>query len=124
VASSVGPGSSPILNAAARVAGTAERNRGGYDVRLLRRRFLFSEMVMAMKPRAGDVLVSNRTATLEHDVSIVPAAPDLVCPNHDSAVGLAREMAKDRGVDAWLTEDHTHFLQIAAHRQQRGLTRV
>jgi len=75
-----------------------------------------------MTPRTGDVLVSNRTATLEHDLSIVPGRPDLVCPNHDSAVALAQEMAKDRRVDAWLTEDHTHFMKIGTYRREERLT--
>jgi hypothetical protein len=69
-----------------------------------------------MTPQNGDVLVSNPTATIAHDVSIVPAAPAIVCPNHDTAVAKACELAKERGVDAWLTEDHTHFLKIASYR--------
>jgi hypothetical protein len=75
----------------------------------------------SMTPRKGDVLVSNRKATLVHDLSIVPERPDLSCPNHDSAVGLAREMAKDRGVDAWLTEDQTHFMKIATFRREERM---
>jgi hypothetical protein len=75
-----------------------------------------------MTPQRGDVLVSNRTATLEHDLSIVPEKPDLILPNHDSAVALAREMARDRSVDAWLTEDQTHFMKIATYRPEERLT--
>lgn len=70
-----------------------------------------------MIPQAGDILVSNPTATVEHEVSIVPAPPYVMCPNHDSAVAKARELARDRHVDAWLTEDHTHFLKIASYRR-------
>ena len=69
-----------------------------------------------MTPKNGDVLVSNPTATIAHDVSIVPAPPDIVCPNHDTAVAKACAMAQELGVDAWLTEDHTHFLKIASYR--------
>lgn len=71
-----------------------------------------------MLPRDGDILVSNPTATVEHEISVVPAHPDVVCPNHDSAVRKAREMASERQVDAWLTEDHTHFMKIADHRAE------
>ena len=73
-----------------------------------------------MIPQAGDVLVSNPTATVEYEVSIVPAVPDIVCPNHDVAVVRARELARERHVDAWLTEDHTHFLKIASYREENG----
>jgi hypothetical protein len=69
-----------------------------------------------MAPRPGDVLVSNSTATLAHDVSIVPAPADIVCPTHDTAIARAHELARDRQVDVWLTEDHTHFMKIASYR--------
>lgn len=76
------------------------------------------EDIPNMVPRGGDVLVSNPTATVEHTVSIVPAPPDLICPNHDAAIGKAHELARDRHVDVWLTEDHTHFLKIASYRME------
>jgi hypothetical protein len=69
-----------------------------------------------MIPKDGDILVSNPTATVEHEISIVPKQPEVMCPNHDSAVRKACELASERQVDAWLTEDHTHFLKIASHR--------
>lgn len=71
-----------------------------------------------MVPQDGDVLVSNPTARIEHDVSVVPAPRTLVCPNHAAAVAQARELAKNRRVDAWLTGDHTHFLKIASYRDE------
>jgi hypothetical protein len=67
-------------------------------------------------PQTGDVLVSKATAKVEHEVSIVPAQAHRVCPNHDAAVADAREIAKVRHVDAWLTEDHTHYLKVASYR--------
>ena len=73
-----------------------------------------------MIPQHGDVLVSNPTATIEHDVSIVPSPPDTVCPNHDAAVTKAHEVAKSRQVDVWLTEDHIHFMKIASYRTDDG----
>ena len=70
-----------------------------------------------MAPKKGDVLVSNPTATVEYEVSIVPAPPDVFCPNHDAAIARALELAEHRHVDAWLTEDHTHFLKIGSYRE-------
>lgn len=69
-----------------------------------------------MIPKDGDVLISNLTATVEHAVSIVPADPDIFCPNQDVAVTTGQDLAKERQVDAWLTEDHTHFVKIATCR--------
>jgi hypothetical protein len=69
-----------------------------------------------MHPREGDVLVSNPTATLEHEISIVPAQPHIVCATHDIAVAKACELAKAKHVDAWLTENHTHYLLLASCR--------
>lgn len=69
-----------------------------------------------MRPQNGDILVSKDSARVEHEVSIVPAATASVCPNHDAAVRQARELAKERCVDAWLTEDHIHFVRVASHR--------
>jgi hypothetical protein len=70
-----------------------------------------------MTPRIGDVLVSSPTATLEYYVRVVPGPQERICPNHSAAVALARELAKERRVDAWLSEDHIHFLRIASHRE-------
>jgi hypothetical protein len=69
------------------------------------------------RPRDGDVLVSNPTATVEHVISILPQPPHISCANHDRAVNEARQLAEQLGVDAWLTEDHCHFMQIGAYRR-------
>jgi hypothetical protein len=69
-----------------------------------------------MRPQNGDVLVSKDTARVEHEVSIVPEARASMCPNHDEAIKEANKLAKERGVDAWLTEDHIHFVKVASHR--------
>ena len=71
-----------------------------------------------MIPKHGDVLVSNPTATVEHDVSIVPGQPEIVCPNHSTALARGDELARERRVDLWLTEDHTHFIRIACYREE------
>jgi hypothetical protein len=66
--------------------------------------------------QAGDVLVSHPTAVREHDISIVPHAPHTTSPTHDAAVVDGRSEAKTLGVDAWLSEDHTHAVKIASNR--------
>ena len=66
--------------------------------------------------KPGDVLVSHPTAVREHEISIIPDAPHAVSPTHDAAVGDGRSEADARGVDAWLTEDHTHVVKIASNR--------
>ena len=66
--------------------------------------------------QSGDVLISHSTAVLEHELSIVPNAPHAISPTHDAAVSTARAEAEAMGVDAWLTEDHTHVVKIASHR--------
>jgi hypothetical protein len=68
-------------------------------------------------PQDGDVLVSNPTATVEHEIYIVPGALHVTCANHDRAVTEGRRLAETLKVDAWLTEDHSHFMRIAAYRQ-------
>ena len=67
-----------------------------------------------MKP--GDVLVSHATAVREHQISVVPNAPHAISPTHDAAVSDGRSEAEAMGVDAWLTDDHTHVMKIAANR--------
>lgn len=67
-----------------------------------------------MKP--GDVLVSHATAVREHEISVIPNAPHAISPTHDAAVIDGRSDADAMGVDAWLTEDHTHVVKIAANR--------
>jgi hypothetical protein len=73
-----------------------------------------------MWPKPGDVLVSNARATVEHDICVVPAPAHIVCPNHDTAVKRAHELARERQVDLWLTEDQTHFLRLASYRAANG----
>ena len=68
------------------------------------------------KLKAGDVLVSHPTAVREHDISVIPNAPHATSPTHDEAVTEGRSEADVLGVDAWLTEDHTHAVKIASHR--------
>jgi hypothetical protein len=68
------------------------------------------------KMKAGDVLVSHPTAVREHEISVVPNPPHAMSPTHDEAVSDGRSEADALGVDAWLTEDHTHVVKIASHR--------
>jgi hypothetical protein len=66
--------------------------------------------------QSGDVLVSHSTAVREHEISIVPNAPHATAPTHDVAVSDGRSEADALGVDAWVTEDHTHVVKIASNR--------
>ena len=66
--------------------------------------------------KPGDVLVSHPTAVREHDISVIPDAPHAISPTHNAAVRDGRSEADARGVDAWLTEDHTHVVKIASNR--------
>ena len=66
--------------------------------------------------KPGDVLVSHPTAVREHEISIIPNAPHAMSPTHDEAVSDGRSEADVLGVDAWLTEDHTHVVKIASNR--------
>jgi hypothetical protein len=66
--------------------------------------------------QAGDVLVTHPTAVREHEISIVPNAPHKTSPTHEGAVVDGRSEAQALGVDAWLTEDHTHVVKIASNR--------
>ena len=72
------------------------------------------ESLSNVKP--GDVLVSHPTAVREHEISVIPNAPHAVSPTHDAAVSDGRSAAHAMGVDAWLTEDHTHVVKIASNR--------
>jgi hypothetical protein len=73
-----------------------------------------------MTPQNGDLLVANPTATLDYDVTTVGESVSLACANCAAAVAQAVELARQRRVDAWLTEDHTHFLKIASCRETAG----
>jgi len=66
--------------------------------------------------KPGDVLVSHSTAVREHEIRIVPNAPHEKPPTHDAAISEGRSEADALGVDAWLTEDHTHVVKIASNR--------
>lgn len=72
------------------------------------------ESLSNVKP--GDVLVSHATAVREHEISVIPNDPHAISPTHDAAVSEGRSEADAMGVDAWLTEDHTHVVKIAANR--------
>lgn len=71
------------------------------------------ESRITLTPQTGDVLVSNLTATVEYDVSIIGGPEVFTGVHYTTAVGRAQELASERRIDAWLTEDHTHFLKIA-----------
>jgi hypothetical protein len=66
--------------------------------------------------KPGDVLVSHQTAVREHEISIIPNAAHEMPPTHDAAITAGRSEADAMGVDAWLTEDHTHVVKIASNR--------
>jgi hypothetical protein len=72
------------------------------------------ESLSNVKP--GDVLVSRATAVREHEISVIPNAPHAIAPTHDAAVSDGRSEAETLGVDAWLTEDHTHVVKVATNR--------
>ena len=67
--------------------------------------------------QSGDVLVSHATALREHEISVVPNTPHANSPTHDAAVREGRSEADALGVDAWLTEDKTHVVQISTGRR-------
>jgi hypothetical protein len=75
-----------------------------------------------MHPQEGDILVSRSSGNVEHQVGIVPGPPHESCATHDQAVERACALAKERDVDAWLTEDLTHFLRIATFRPAGATT--
>jgi hypothetical protein len=66
--------------------------------------------------KPGDVLVSHPTAVREHEISISPNPPHEKPATHDAAISEGRSEADTMGVDAWLTEDHTHVVKIASNR--------
>jgi hypothetical protein len=69
-----------------------------------------------MVPRSGDVVVSNRCATIEYDVTVVDSAVEESHPNHSQAMMRGHQLASERQVDLWLTEDQIHFLALASYR--------
>ena len=68
-------------------------------------------------PQDGDVLVARACASGQYSVAIVPEQPHLSCERRMRAVEAARLLAHDRAVDAWLTEDLTHFMRLARFRE-------
>ena len=70
-----------------------------------------------MNPQTGDVLVRRRVAEKEHEISIIPKPAHLVGSNHDWSVAKGCELAERLHVDAWLSEDHIHFLRLVTHRE-------
>ena len=68
-------------------------------------------------PQDGDVVVARTCATGHYSVAIVPEKPHLPCERRVRAVDGARSLARDRAVDAWLTEDLTHFMRLASFRE-------
>ena len=69
-----------------------------------------------MHPQTGDILVSRSSGNIEHQISVVPDAPLESCPTHTCAVDKASALARERRVDAWLTEDLIHFMRLASFR--------
>ena len=92
------------------------RQRAAADCRKLMAMLTDKDSGSLGNAQSGDVLVSHPTAVREHEISIVPSAPHAISPTHDAAVTDARSEADALGVDAWLTEDHTHVVKIASHR--------
>jgi len=101
-----GPSARHVLNGTARIARSAQTEVVSNKKH--------PESLSNVKP--GDVLVSHATAVREHEISVIPNAPHATSPTHDAAVGEGRLEADAKGVDAWLTEDHTHVVKIAANR--------
>jgi hypothetical protein len=73
-----------------------------------------------MHPQPGDVLVSRSSGNVEHQISVVPDPPRETCPTHTCAVDRANTLARERGVDAWLTEDLIHFMRLVSCRTDRA----
>ena len=71
------------------------------------------------QPEPGDLLVSRSTATREFLVTIVPTSEIVLRGIANSAVTTGLDLAQQLGVDLWLTEDHIHFLRLAAFRPER-----
>ena len=95
-----------VLNGTAQIASSAHTGVVSNETK--------PESLSTLKP--GDVLVSHSTAVREHEISVIPNAPHAMSPMHDAAVNDGRAEAEAMGVDAWLTEDHTHVVKIASNR--------
>ncbi len=68
-------------------------------------------------PKAGDVLVSTRTARADlYEISVLPTEACMTAVHYDDAMEKVRNLARGLRVDGWYTCDHTHFARIARHR--------
>ena len=95
-----------VLNGTARIARAAHTEVVSNETK--------PQSLSSVKP--GDVLVSHPSAVREHEISVIPDVPHARSPTHNAAVADGRSEADARGVDAWLTEDHTHVVKIASNR--------
>lgn len=66
------------------------------------------------------MLASKVAASVEYLVTVLPGRSGKLCPNHRTAVIESTELARARCVDAWVSEDHAHFVQIASFRGSGG----
>ena len=72
---------------------------------------------LQMVPQDDDVLVSRAGATGRYNIAVVPQSPHLTRERRIRAIEVARLLAHDRAVDAWLTEDLIHFVSLARFRE-------
>jgi hypothetical protein len=71
-------------------------------------------------PKAGDIVVSERTARADvFAISIVPADSDVTENRYSAAIERVRELARARRVDGWYTCDQTHYARVASYRPRR-----
>ena len=73
----------------------------------------------ASRPAPGDIVVAKRPALTLYELSAVPGPPQLTAASYASAMERAKDMATRQSVDAWYTEDHTHFTCITRCRVAR-----
>lgn len=67
-------------------------------------------------PEPGDLLVTRPTASAEYELTTLPNSESLMHGRCARAITVGLDLAQQLGVDLWLTEDHIHFLRLAAHR--------
>jgi len=70
-------------------------------------------------PESGDLLVARPTASKEYDLTIVPTSKVVIRDRFGRAIAAGLDLAQELSVDLWLTEDHIHYLRLAAHRGSR-----
>ncbi len=69
------------------------------------------------RPRAGDVLVSERSARADvYAISIVPAEAHASARRYVEAIKMVRELARELKVDGWFTSDQTHYVRMSGTR--------